>query len=416
MIKKNNLFKIIAFMLFAMLSISAAYSAGGLNVVLSSQNPDPVSPGNFVYVNVKVSNGGNQDLKDVTIELIENSNFEVAQGSDSFKELGVIPAYSNLDTSNNFVIAKFKILVDEKTPLGLNTLEFEVKDSGKAYTYDFDVLVQDANPSIRVSDFKVENLEPGKSSKLIVEVENDNNVALRDVIISLDLDEVEDGVFSTISGSNQKIISSLKANEKLSVEYEIVANPDASSKPYLVPVTINYEDSLGNAYTSEGLGSILVYSSPQLNVNLDSQDSFSGGSNKVTLAVSNPGTSTIKGTQIEFLDSEDYEILEGKFQYVGDLNPDDFQTIQSQLYVKSEDDAMVKVKVTYLDSYNVVNEEIIDVNVQVFSNDELKQFGLAAAGSSGLSSFFGFLVVIALLVGIYYFGKRRGYNKGKSKK
>lgn len=412
---KNNLFKIITLAFLVMLGVTSVYAAGGLNVVLSSQNPDPVVPGNFVYVNVKVANSGTTNLQDVNIRLIENANFKIAQGSDIYKNLGTIPAFSTLDTSTNFVIAKFKILVDEKTPLGLNTLKFEVKDSTQTYSYDFDILVQDANPSIRVADFRIENVEPGKSAKLIVDVVNDNNVALKNVIISLDLNEVEDKVFSAVSGSNQKIIGILNAGQTKSVEYTIIANPSASSKPYNIPVVIEYDDALGNSFTSSGLGSIQVYSEPLISLKLDSQDSLSGGSGKITLAVANPGTSTIKGTQIEILGSEDYEILDGEFQYVGDLNPDDFQTVQADVFIKSISDTVLKVRVSYLDSYNTKNELFVDVPIKVFNDAQLKSLGLAAS-SSGSSNWS--MIIVALIVGIaaFYFGNSRGYKKGKNKK
>lgn len=413
--KNNNLFKMFVFAFMLMLGVTSAYSAGGLNVVLSSQNPDPVSPGNFVYVNVKVSNSGSANLQDVNIELIENSNFQIAQGSDLSKNLGSIPAFSSLDTSTNFVIAKFKILVDDKTPLGLNTLEFEVVEGSQVYSYDFDILVQDANPSIRVSDFKIENIEPGKSSNLIVEVVNDNNVVLKNVIISLDLNEVEDRIFSTISGSNQKMIGVINPGQTKSIEYTIISDPSASSKSYNVPLVIEYDDALGNSFTSNGLGSVQVYSEPLLSIKLDSQDSLSGGSGKITLAVANPGTSTIKGTQIEILGSDDYEVLEGKFQYVGDLNPDDFQTVQADVFIKATSNTIMKMKVSYLDSYNSQNEMIVEVPIKVFSDAELKDLGLASS-SSGSSSVS--LIVTALIVGIvaFYFGRSRGFKKAKSKK
>jgi hypothetical protein len=415
MTRNNNLFRIIALTFLFMLGMTSVYAAGGLNVVLSSQNPDPVTPGNFVYVNVKVSNSGTSSLPDVGIRLIENDNFQIAQGSDINQNLGAIPALSNLDSSSGFVIAKCKLLVDEKTPLGLNTIEFEVRDGSQIYTYDFDILVQDANPSIRVGDFKAETVEPGKSTKLTIDLVNDNTIDLKNVIVSLDLSNVQDSVFSTISGSNQKIIGLLSPGKTKTVEYNLVTDPTASSKSYNIPVIIEYDDALGNSFTSNGLASVQVYSAPLLSVKLDSQDSFTTGANKVTLAVSNPGTSSIKGTQIEIMSSDNYEVIEGQFQYVGDLNPDDFQTVQANLYVKSNEDFNVVLKVKYLDSYNTVNEDVIEIPVKVFTNTQLKEFGLAAASSSSaLGSVFGFIVLVLIIAGAYVLGRKKGFKKGKS--
>ena len=56
MVLKNlsNIIKVIMASFIILGLASTAYSTIGVNAVLSSQNPDPVSPGNFVFLNVKL--------------------------------------------------------------------------------------------------------------------------------------------------------------------------------------------------------------------------------------------------------------------------------------------------------------------------------------------------------------------------
>lgn len=414
-IKKPNIIKLLfaLTMLFALLS--SAYSAVGLNVVLSSQNPDPVSPGNFVFVNVKISNNGDTSLKNAEIEFIEDDNFKVAQGTKKIQNLGVIPAFSGgTDGGSGFVIAKYKLLVDENTPQGLNVAEFIVKTPTKNYEYEFDVLVQDNNPRIQVNSFNVGVIEAGESQILEIELENINSINLKNVLLNLDLDDVEDKILTIESGSNQKFVPLIKPNEKFKVQFNLVASPEAESKPYLVPLNISFEDNLDNTFSKNLLGSVRVYSEPLLTIKLDSQEKFTTGKGKITLAIANPGTSSIKGTQIEVLPSDDYKVVEGDFQYVGDLNPDDFQTVQLDAAILNSDSATLKIKASYLDSYNNQNEELVDVPLKLFTQDELKSLNLSSSSSGG--GIFGYIITLVLLVVAFYIGRRLGYKKGKAKK
>jgi hypothetical protein len=346
--------------------------------------------------------------------MIENENFKLAQGSDNLVEVGTVPSFSGTASSSNFIVAKYKVLVDPNTPLGLNSIKFRAEYGFSSSGYEFDVLVQDNNPTVVVST-QIENLEPGKSSKFKVNLENSNSVDLSNVVLTLGLDEVEDKVFSTKSGSNQKKVSLIEGGKSIDVEFNLIASPDAVAKPYLLPITISFKDALGTSYTSDALGSVQVYSVPQLSVNLDSQESLSGGRGKITFAIANPGTSSIKGTQVEILDSENYNVLEGKFQYIGDLNPDDFQTLQADVVINAKEDTNVLLKVTYSDSYNQKVEEVIEIPVKVFNAEELKELGIAgASSSSGVGSIISFLLVVGLLVVVYVIGRKRGYSKGKS--
>lgn len=409
----KNALKLIQVLLILIAGMAVVNSATGLNIILSSQDPDPVSPGNFVYLNVKVSNTGSAAISNLNLEMVENDNFKIAQGSSKTKALGTLPAYSTT-AATGFVIAKYKVYVSENAPQGLNTIKFVANSpSGLRYEYDLDLLVQDSNPVITVNEISVNEIEPGKMAQLTIEVENTNKVSLSNIVVTLGLDTVENMVLSIDSGSNQKKISSLNPGEKKQLTFNLVASPDALAKPYLLPVTIAYEDSLKNAFTSQLYGSVRVYSKPILSLNVDSQDIFTTGTGKVTLAIANPGTSTIKGTQVEILSSDDYSVLSGGFQYVGDLNPDDFQTVQSEIYTNVEG-AVLKVKVTYSDSYNNVVEKVYNIKLKSYNAQELKAFGVN--GSSSSSGYGSYIVTLILIVVSFFVGRRFGYNKGKGKK
>jgi hypothetical protein len=399
--------KIILTILIFIGLLGTANAAAGLNVILANQNPDPVSPGNFVYLNVKISNIGDEQIKVDEIKMIENENFKIAKGEDISRNLGILSAYSTSDNSKSFVVEKYKVLVDEDTPSGLNNVDFEVlTDNGKV-TYEFDVFVQDNNPIIFVKNIETEELKPGENGELKVTLENINTINLRDVKVALQHGDIDENTITMAQGSNEKIIERLESKTESTFVFDISISPDSQSKSYLVPIKISYEDSLENTYENTVYGSVKVFSEPELSLNLDSQDVYNVGKGGFTLAIANPGTSRIKGVQFKILDSESYEIIEGKTQYVGDLNPDDFQTLQGEMYIKNTDSATLRIQLNYLDSYDNKKEEIIEVPIKIYSEEELQKFGIAQEQKSST----GLIVVVLVLVIVGFIFWRRNKKK-----
>ena len=156
--------KILIGILVLIISLGAVNAAAGLNVVLANQNPDPVSPGNFVYLNVKLSNIGDQIIEAREIKFKPNQYFKVAPGEEETKVIGLLSPFSS-GSSESIVIAKYKILVDPKTPAGLNTISFDVDTSSGTLKYEFDILVQDNNPLIIVKTIDVNEISPGENQE-----------------------------------------------------------------------------------------------------------------------------------------------------------------------------------------------------------------------------------------------------------
>lgn len=389
-------------------------ATAGLNVVLANQNPDPVSPGNFVYVNVIVSNVADADIQNAQIRFKENNYFKLAPGESSIKSIGIIPRFSGSQGSSSYFIAKYKISVGSNVPLGLNPIGFDVTANGRTFSYNFDILVQDSNPSIQVKEFEVGQIEAGKSQSAKLTLFNQNSADLRDIEVRLNLDKVDSQILSTPSGSNIFRISNLKASEESSMTFDLAVNPSADARNYLLPMTISFKDSLGNFYTQEVVGSVRVNSEPQVNLIVDNQNRFTNGNIRTVFAIANPGTSTIKGTQIRILPGENYEVLEGQTQYIGNLNPDDFQTIQSQIFVKEQVDTTLNVQLTYSDSYNNVNTEILELPLRIYDNEQLVSFGLIQ-GSSNFSFGTIFMLLIVALIG-FFVGKKIGFRKARKLK
>lgn len=412
---KQQLKLVTAFILLLFLGIAYANAAAGLNVVLANQNPDPVSPGNYVYLNVKVSNVGSEIINDVRIKFNENDYFRIAPGELNQRELGIFSGFSTSDNSKSFVVVRYKVYVDSKTPTGINNINFDLETSAGTYNYDFDVLVQDSNPQLTIENLDISEISPGSEGKLKLILENKNNIELKNIKVALDLANVENRIITTAKGSNEYLVGEMNFGESSTVEYDLLVSPSAESKPYLIPIIVTYEDNLDNSFVNTLYASLKVYSKPDLSVSLYSQEIYTQGKGKITLSVANPGTSKIKGVQFVILPSDDYEIVEGENQYVGDLNPDDFQTLQSTLFIKNTESVNLKVKLVYGDSYDTRTEKVIEMPLKIYNNEQLVEYGFAPAKNvgGGMTSY----IIIALLSSVItFFFVRRSFKKKIARK
>ena len=404
--------KIITLLTLLIFGISTV-SATGINVVLANQNPDPVSPGNFVFINVKLTNTNSEDTQETFISFEDNQYFKLAEGEARERDLGSIPQFSSSSGSSSFIIAKYKLYVETDTPIGLNTINFEVAESGNVNEYEFDILVQDSNPSIELISSKLEEefIKAGESQKYTLTFENKNNIELKDVVITLDLQNVESEALSTKSGSNQFFLDRINGNQQKEIIINLVATPNSDSKPYLLPITIDYEDALGNSYTKSVVSSVQVYSKPELTLELDSQEKYTTGNGRYTLSIANPSPTTAKGVELRIISQDSYEVLDGGFQYIGDLDSDDFQTLQSDIFV-SDSDAALQIELNYLDAYNKKITETREIPLKIYSDERLSELGIVGESQGG----FSFTTIILLLIvgiGSFYFGRSKGYKKAK---
>ena len=343
----------------------------------------------------------------------DNQYFKLAEGEARERDLGSIPQFSSSSGSSSFIIAKYKLYVETDTPIGLNTINFEVAESGNVNEYEFDILVQDSNPSIELISSKLEEefIKAGESQKYTLTFENKNNIELKDVVITLDLQNVESEALSTKSGSNQFFLDRINGNQQKEIIINLVATPNSDSKPYLLPITIDYEDALGNSYTKSVVSSVQVYSKPELTLELDSQEKYTTGNGRYTLSIANPSPTTAKGVELRIISQDSYEVLDGGFQYIGDLDSDDFQTLQSDIFV-SDSDAALQIELNYLDAYNKKITETREIPLKIYSDERLSELGIGGESQGG----FSFTTIILLLIvgiGSFYFGRSKGYKKAK---
>ncbi len=338
--------------------------------------PYPVEPGEYFTLWLRVDNVADEDAENVRVEFIDRYPFS--------KETGKVITIGKLGRRQSSVIKFENIKVDDKALSADSELELRIYMGG-AYesTYlikKIIVRVQMISPllSLTVST-EPEKVPQGGTANVNIDVQNMDKAMVKDVTIDLNLPDS----FITIGSIEEKKIPRLGPGEKSTVEYKVMALSDAESKAYQIPLEITYYDQVGNVYAKNNTIGLLVGAEPSFTLNLESADTFeSKTKGKITISLSNTGPSQLKFVTLEVLPTDDYTVLSNSKSYLGNLDPDDFETSEYTIYFNRKGDIPIKVRVSYKDSYNNDKENLGEVNLKVYSYFEVRKYGLKTCGTS----------------------------------
>jgi hypothetical protein len=348
------------------------FSSHRIDAVLLNQEPDPVRPGEVVEVRFKVENSGAETTEDVFIEILPSFPFTLYSG-DSLINVGKMGAGQ---TGADAVIVKFKLEVDEDAVEGDNDIGIRAGvggDGWKTYTNgEFQIKVETPDAILGVDEVytKPAIMVPGQDAKLYIKLTNEADNLLRNIKIQLDLDDLT-----------------------------------------IVPIDLTYYDVAGNMYTKESTIGLKIGDDPELLLYVSETDIYSEGQKgTVTITMANHGLANIKLLKMTLLPSDNYEIISANEIYIGDVDSDDIESQEFDIYVKEGEDLVnLPVKLEFRDANNKKIEQTYDVGLKLFSSSEAKRYGLTSSSS------LVWIIFIVILGGVGYFFYRRYKHKKKKK-
>ncbi|MDA1196724.1 MAG: COG1361 S-layer family protein [Nanoarchaeota archaeon] len=378
-------------------------------ITLVNQAPDPVQAGDVVTVRFKVENDGRQNAEDVVLELIPEYPFTLVDGEPALQKIGSVHGKQLGDIG---VIVDYRLKVSENAIDGNHDLELRYKLAGiqdvwiKPDPFIIEVLPSHAILHIDSVTTVPSQLQQGSEAKLKVELANLASTFFRNIRVVLNLDGLP---LATLRGTNEKIISYLDAGEKTTLEFNIIAEPDAASSLYKLPIELTYNDRLGNTYTQNDTVGIIIGGVPELLVYVDTSKVYSSSqTGSVTVRFVNHGVTDVKFLRATVLESKDYSILSQPEVYVGNVDSDDYETASYDLALERVrgSQTIIPLLLEYRDANNNLFEENVGVVLRLYSSSQAKSLGLKEG-----SGFGGFLIMLIIVGGGLY-----GYRRWKKKK
>ena len=244
-----------------------------------------------------------------------------------------------------------------------------------------------------------QEVAPGQIVDVSLEIENIFEEDIYNLNVKLDLSG-ENTPFAPYQSSSEKFLDELKDGDDEDFKFKLIVLPSTSSGIYKIPVEISYDDGEGNISSKKELVSLIVNSEPELKVSLtDSTVLIKGKENTFSIRLINSGLADVKFVYLEIQDSKGIKILSEKEQYLGDINSDDFDSAEYNIYIEGDisDSINLPVVLTFKDATNKEFAENKKLVLKTYSLKEAQNLGLVKRANYTVYIIIG-LVVIAYVV------------------
>jgi hypothetical protein len=409
--KINMLFAgIITLILISLCASALIGTAAQLSFTMISQSPDPVEPGSIVELRWMIENNGGGAAGDVQVEIAPEYPFSLYSG-ELIKNIGTIQGQQ---TEDKAVIILYKVEVDENAVEGTNEIKLRYKTSSTGWVEldPFDINIQTVDATLSLEKIRVdpEVAAPGENLKATLTIRNLADSFLKDISVKLDLSSTT-LPFAPIQSATEKRVRQLDSGASAELSYDMVVEPDADPGVYKMPVTITFSDNLGNSYEKDDLFGVIVGTTPDISYYVDSTTiSTAGSKGSVSIKFVNKGLGNIKFLNVVMKESSSYSIISPKEVYIGNIDSDDYETADFQLFVdsKAPKELELQLEVAYKDANNRDYAEDASVILNLYKESEAVSLGIKEKNNT-LGIVLSILVVIVGV--IIYIMVRRARKK-----
>ena len=382
-------------------SVLAAKRGPLISADILKYEPAPVEPGGFVEVWVSVNNEGTTS-EDFKVEFFPEYPFSLAEGEDEVKTLKALPEGEN-------AVIKFRLVIAHDAPNQDMPVKFQYQ-FGESLVWtrlEGDISIRTAGAILTVDEYTTtpEKIQPGDFITVDISLKNGGKITVKDIDVTLELDE---SVMAPIGSGNTKRIKEILPGATGKVSFTLIADTSAEIKVYSVPLMLDYKDIRNTEYTDETRISLIMSAEPDLAMVVDSSEvSSPGNPGTVVLKVINKGIMDLKYLNARLVSTDQYDVLSpSNEEYIGNLDSDDFETIEFIIKPKTKD-IRLNVVVDFKDTYNKDYSKTYDLPLRVVSKAELGE---------GKSYTWTIVIIVVVLVVIGYWWYRRRKKKKKAGK
>ena len=364
--------------------------AEDIRMDLISYQPTNLMPGTYFNTLFEVENLDSENVTDIQFELSTDSSLSVE--SNSKKKFEVLEP-------NKPIQLNYKIRVNTDASSGYKdlTLSYDNSDSDSER---FSVFISAIETNLVLGNIKQQDLIPGNKGKLTLTLENKANYKVKDVKVMLDLTNVP---FAPVNSASEKTVSLISNYGSQDLDFDLIALPTAEAGVYKIPVRIIYFDEFSRSYNLTSMISLTVSAYPFLDINIDKNTLIENSKSTVSVKFVNRGLTSIKFLNVKLMNSNFYSILSADNFYIGNVNVDDYQTLDFDLVAKAPGNLILPLMISYKDANNKDYISTVNLNTKVYSASEAKQLGLIQS-----SNFSYIFIIVFLIIGlILYFKYRR---------
>lgn len=366
-----------------------------LNLIKLKYEPYPVEPGDYFTLWLEVENIGGNTVENAGVEFVDTYPFTLLD-KEYVKTIG------RLAKRQQAVVKFEKIRVDKDAIDGDHTLKIKL-NMGGAYigiTKSLDIKVESVTPLFLVLiDSKPERIRPGSVAKVNVGLKNLADSVMEDILVRIDLTS-KDAPFVPIGSTTEQKIEMLYPGKSSTLTFDLMALPDADPGAYKIPLNLTYHDKAGNQYTKHDLFGLLIGDGVEYNVVLEDSEIYQRNrAGTISLNIYNIGPTDMKFLTTELVESDDYKIISNPIIYLGNVDPDDYESAEYKIYVdgckiKCKDEITLKLKLSYKDTYNEEHSGAEEIPLKLYSGKEVALYGLITNQKSSSPALLYLIIII----------------------
>jgi len=250
------------------------------------------------------------------------------------------------------------------------------------------------------------NITPGDTGVLKIVIENYANFKLYDVRFDLNLSDK----FGFLDDISKRKIFQMESGGIKELEYNIIVLPDTKDGIYRSNYKVRYLNHLGNERNESDIFDIIIRGEPKIFGYVSETGVYKENNiGDITIKLVNNDLANIKFLTVTLENSEDYEIISNNKEYIGELDSDDFESINFRLKINKKDGIIkLPLLINYKDSLNKDYSQNMELDLPIRTAKEL--------GKNTNGTFEILLILLLILIIGYYFYKRYKHKKRVEKK
>jgi len=381
--KSKSLLAFIVLTLLVVFSNGAFALNEDLSVVLTTQNPYPVEPGQVVSIEVSLQNNGYGEAQNIILEIMPKSPFTLLPGEEKTKTFSRVPA-------RDHVTASYKLYADKNAISNNYEVEFKSYQIGSDVQKTDKVAVQvQGKPKLVLEKIETspQDIEPGETITLVATISNVGTGSAS--LIEAGLVPNTSYIIPVFSGGLY-YVGEIKAGESGEATFQMSIDNTAEYKTYSNTLVLSYNDESGASQATSFSVGLPVRGKPVIEIlsaKVENSD--------FKVDIENIGTANAKALKIAFI--QDNEIKDSSI--VSELRPTKYKTMR----FKNFHPGNALINISYLDESNKFFSEEYPVSVTASSSDE--------KANGGLSPLVPVLIVVVVLESYYVWRLRKKSKK-----
>ncbi len=261
-----------------------AQEAPSLGLILTSQNPYPVEPGENVNIEVELQNTGGWQARNQVLEIIPKPPFTLLLGEDATKTFSLISALTSVKTTYN-------LHVDEEALTNGYEVLFRIYGVGSTTYIEKDVIISvQGTPELVLENAEIEDGVPGGLTNLTVYIKNIGTGTARRIKIGFSSsDEIK-----PVLSKGLIYVGDIEPGQTASAEITLSISGEAEHKTYTSTIIADYLDEGNQQQLKEFSVGVPVKGSILLDI-IKIEPDYNRG--KLNIEVANKGTTEAKAVE-----------------------------------------------------------------------------------------------------------------------